>query len=351
MANRVLGLVLVLACASALSCGSASAQPAGKPKGGGTGAGSGKTGGTTTTTPTTTKTGGDKPAAPLGPTREKAQALREGADLLEKAQNALDGGNKNLAEQLFSTAELLVGADALADLADQFRAGAPPRVTTPTVKVEDTGPQAKAVGSSEEDDAEAKPEKGSLTGTLQLDGKAPGDALAFVTLEPTSKKWKARKAKERVMEQRDRQFGPRLMLIPVGSKVTFPNFDKVFHNVFSTSASAAFDLGLYKEGQSRDVTFTKEGIIRIGCNLHANMSATIVVIAAPHYVFTKDDGSFAFKSLAPGKYKLRAWSEKSEEPITQEVTIKAGANTVSVGVAADSKGITDKFGVPRGKKK
>jgi plastocyanin len=340
--------LLVLACGLALSCGSAAAQPAGKPKGGGgTGAGSG------TTATTKPKTGGDQPVAnkPLGPTREKAQLLREAADLLDKAQNALDGGNKNLAEQLFSTAELLVGSDAVADLAEQFRAGAPPRVTTPTVKVEDTGPQAKAVGSSEEDDADAKPEKGSLTGTLLLDGKAPGDALAFVTLEPLSKKWKARKPKERVMEQRDRQFGPRLMLIPVGSKVLFPNFDKVFHNVFSTSASSAFDLGLYKEGQSRDVTFTKEGIVRIGCNLHANMSATIVVIGAPHYVFTKDDGSFAFKSLAPGKYKLRAWSEKTDEPITQEVTIKAGANTVEVGVAADAKGTTDKFGAPRGKKK
>src|SRR5690349_8271667 len=242
MAQRLYGYLLVFACGFALSCGSASAQPAGKPKGGGgTGATTGTTG-TGTGSATKPKTGGDQPVAnkPLGPTREKAQALREGADLLDKAQNALDAGNKNLAEQLFSTAELLVGADAVADLAENFRAGAPPRVTTPTVKVEDAGPQAKAVGSSEEDDADAKPEKGSLTGTLQIDGKAPGGALAFITLEPTGKKWKARKAKERIMEQRDRQFGPRLMLIPVGSKVMFPNFDKVFHNVFSTSASSAF---------------------------------------------------------------------------------------------------------------
>jgi plastocyanin len=323
MIQRVSSLVLVVAL-----CGSAAAQPA---KGAGTGSATAA-----------------KPAPrSLGPTKQKAQALREAADLLDKAENALDGGNKNLAEQLFSTAELLAGADAVAELAELFRAGAPPRVTTPTVKVADTGPQAKAVGSSDEDDAAQKPDKASLDGTLALDGKPPGDALAFITLEPTGRKWKSRKAKDRVMEQRDRQFGPRLMLIPVGSKVTFPNFDKVFHNVFSTSPSAQFDLGLYKEGQAREVTFTKEGIVRIGCNLHANMSASIVVIAAPHYVFTKDDGTFTFKSLAPGKYKLRAWSEKSGEPITQDVTIKAGKNTVAVGVAADGPKGTDKFGKVR----
>src|SRR5207253_2521994 len=122
--------------------------------------------------------------------------------------------NKNLAEQLFSTAEILIGADAIADLADTFREGAPPRVTTAPVKVPDAGPQAKEVGSSEEDEPAAKPEKGSLTGTLLVDGKVPGGALAFVTLEP-AKKSKSRKPKQRVMEQRDRQFAPRLMLIPV----------------------------------------------------------------------------------------------------------------------------------------
>jgi plastocyanin len=328
---RGLAVVLVFACGSALAQPRPAPKPAPGPK------------------PKPVVTVAPKP---LGPAGEKAQKLREAADLLVKAQTALDGGNKNLAESLFSTAELLAGADALADLAGSFRAGAPPRVTTPTVKVADTGAQAVKVGSSEAE-FEDRPQRGRLAGTLAIDGKPPGGALAFVTLEPIGRKWKPRKPQERVMEQRQRQFGPRLMLIPTGSRVMFPNFDKVFHNVFSTSPAAAFDLGLYKENESREVTFTKEGIVRIGCNLHANMSATIVVIGAPHYVFTEDDGTFAFKSLAPGKYKLRAWSEKTTEPITQEVTIKAGANTVAVGVAADAKDgpLPDKFGGVRGAKK
>jgi hypothetical protein len=120
--------------------------------------------------------------------------------------------------------------------------------------------------------------------------------------------------------------------------------------VFSTSPVTAFDLGLYKLGEAREYTFQKEGIIRLGCNLHANMSAYIAVVAAPAYVVTDDTGHFAFKHLAPGKYKLKAWSERSKAPITQDITIKAGKNEVNVGVTGDAApGLPpDKFGGKRG---
>jgi plastocyanin len=296
-----------------------------------------------------------KPAGKLTPAGEKAVTLRQAADLLDKAGDALAGGNKNLAEQLFSTAELLTGAEAVASLAPVFREGAPPRVTTPTIKVANTGPQPKASGSSEEEDAAdkippAKVETGSLTGTVQIDGKPVAGAYSLVTLEPASGKWKPRTPKRHVMEQRMREFLPHVMALSVGSTVAFPNFDTVFHNVFSTSPSGAFDLGIYKSGEAREFTFTKEGIIRIGCNLHANMSAYLVVVAAPSYVVTDDQGNFKFNRLAPGKYKLKAWSERSKAPITQDITIKAGKNTVNVGVAGDAPAgpQADKFGGKRG---
>lgn len=291
----------------------------------------------------------------LGPVNERAQLLREAADQLEKAATQLDRGNRNLAEQLFSTAELLIGPEALAQLAPTFRDGAPPRVTTPTQKV-DTGaaPQPKVSGSSEADDEAAKvpvpkADAGSLTGTLQIDGK-PANTFGLITLEPAGGKWKPRTPKRVVVEQRGREFLPNLVAVSVGSTIAFPNFDTVFHNVFSTSPLAPFDLGLYKAGEAREFKFEKEGIIRLGCNLHANMSGFIAVVAAPAYVVTDEKGSFAFRRLAPGKYKLRAWSVRSQAPITQDVTIKAGKNTLNVGVAADAPAGAppDKFGGKRG---
>ena len=138
------------------------------------------------------------------------------------------------------------------------------------------------------------------------------------------------------MEQRNREFAPHVLAVPVGSTVTFPNYDSIYHNVFSRSMAKMFDLGLYKKGEARQVTFDKPGIVHISCNLHANMSAYIVVVAAPHYAITGDDGAFAFKSLRPGKYTLKAWSEKSKLPVTRTVVVKRGANKVDVGVAADA---------------
>lgn len=290
-----------------------------------------------------------------GPVGERAQLLREAADQLERAQGALDNGNKNLAEQLFSTAELLVGPDVLASIAGKFRDGAPPRVTTPTQKIDTAAPpQPKVLGSSEAEDEQARvpPPKveASLTGTMQIDGRAASGAFGLVTLEPADGKWRPRTPKKLTIEQRNREFLPHLMAISVGSSVSFPNFDTVFHNVFSTSPLGAFDLGLYKAGEARDFTFQREGIVRIGCNLHANMSAYIAVVAAPAYVVTNADGSFAFKHLPPGKYKLKAWSERSKAPIAQDLTIKAGKNEVTVGVAGDAAAgpQPDKFGGKRG---
>jgi plastocyanin len=296
------------------------------------------------------------PGAKLTPAGEKAVTFRQAADLLDKAGDLLASGNKNLAESLFSSAELLVGVDALAALAPSFRDGAPPRVTTPTIKIAPQSPQPKALGSSEaEDEADKVPpppkvEIGSLAGTIQIDGKASSGAYSLVTLEPASGKWKPRTPKRHVMEQRFREFSPRVMAISVGSTVAFPNFDTVFHNVFSTSPLGAFDLGIYKSGEAREFKFEKEGIIRVGCNLHANMNAYLVVVAAPAYVVSDDQGKFRFNRLSPGKYKLKAWSEKSKTPITQDITIKPGKNEVSVGVAGDAPAgpQPDKFGVKRG---
>ena len=315
-----------------------------------------KTANTTTVAQAPGKPAPPKPDKPkkLTPVGEMSQLLRDAADQLDKASAALERGNKNLAEQLFSTAELLIGAEALAQLAPSFREGAPPRVTTPTQRIDVSAPpQPRVSGSSEAEDEAAKVappkvEVGTVTGTIMLDGK-PG-TYGLVTLEPASGKWKPRSPKKIVIEQRGREFLPSLVAVSVGSTISFPNFDTVFHNVFSTSPFGAFDLGLYKAGEAREFTFTKEGIIRLGCNLHANMAAYIAVVSAPAYVVTDEKGNFAFKRVVPGKYKVRAWSIKSKAPITQDVTIKAGKNELSIGVAADAPAgpLPDKFGGKRG---
>src|SRR5262249_53305419 len=152
---------------------------------------------------------------------------------------ARERGQRNYAEELFSLAEMQVAPNAIAVIAPLFREGAPPRVTQKP-KPFSGSPQPKFVGSSDEDE---QTKKASISGSWK----------GVITLTPVGKKGAKRPPKARVLEMRDRQLAPRFLVVPVGSTVAFPNFDPVFHDLFGKT----FDLGLYKNGEAREVTFDK----------------------------------------------------------------------------------------------
>jgi len=269
-------------------------------------------------------------------------------DLLQAAIVAARRGQRNYADQLFSRAEAIVGPDAVAAAAPTFRDGAPPRIATPLRKMaKDTAPQPAFAGNSDDDDRGIQ-RPASLTGTLTVAGQ-PLAGLGTIMLTPIDGSAKKRRPKQRVVEQRDKQFAPHVLAVPPGSTVAFPNFDGVFHNVFSISPTKKFDVGLYKDGDTRELKFEKPGIVRLGCNIHANMSAYILVVDAPHYVVVEGGKAFRFSSLASGRYRVRAWSEHTAQPIETEILIKPGANTASFNVDGDAPAGPgeDKFGMTR----
>ena len=273
---------------------------------------------------------------------------KEAADLLGLAVEAGKRGQRNYAEQLFSRVEMKIGPKAVAAVAKTFREGAPVRITTKTKTLQDDGPQPKVATPEEEPAPPAKAKIGSLAGSLKIDGKTPS-GLGVVMLTPAKGGGKKRIPKTRVIEQRGKEFAPHVMAIPVGSTVSFPNFDQIYHNVFSISKTKAFDLGMYKSGETREMKFDKPGIVRLGCNLHAAMSAYLIVVAAPHYVVVDKDGKFNFRALAPGKYKVQVWNEAAGDPMTSEVEIKEGENAQDFDLKAAPAGISpDKFGTSRG---
>jgi len=109
------------------------------------------------------------------------------------------------------------------------------------------------------------------------------------------------------LRQEGQQFVPRLLVVPVGSTVSFPNADPVFHNVFSLSGTRKFDLGYYPAGQTRTVTFDDPGIVQVYCHLHPNMYAAIVVAPNRWYAQPGEDGTFSLHDVPPGAYTLVAW--------------------------------------------
>src|SRR6266496_1203761 len=109
------------------------------------------------------------------------------------------------------------------------------------------------------------------------------------------------------MEQKNREFTPDTVVVPVGSTVSFPNLDPIFHNVFSLSKPKTFDLGNYPKDHTRMITFSKPGIVFVDCHLHPNMAGVIVV--TPNKWSAKADatGRFLLSGVPPGSYRVVAW--------------------------------------------
>jgi plastocyanin len=116
--------------------------------------------------------------------------------------------------------------------------------------------------------------------------------------------------------QRDEAFVPRVTAITRASTVEFPNFDPYFHNVFSLSRGATFDLGRFRKGDKRDRTFMQAGVIKVYCHIHSEMAATIMVFDHRLYTTPSADGTFAIDAVPPGTYQLSAWHERIGETTT-----------------------------------
>jgi plastocyanin len=113
------------------------------------------------------------------------------------------------------------------------------------------------------------------------------------------------------MATEGKQFVPHLAVVPLGSSIAFPNHDPFNHNVFSLSQEASFDLGFFGRGDARSVRFEKAGVIRVYCNVHAQMRGIVLVLETALYAQPSADGSFRIEGVPPGEYVLHAWHERA----------------------------------------
>jgi plastocyanin len=125
------------------------------------------------------------------------------------------------------------------------------------------------------------------------------------------------------IEQTNRRFSPEMVVIQAGSKVSFPNNDPIFHNIFSLAGPKSFDLGNYPKGDTRMVTFPESGIVYVNCHLHPNMTATIVVTPNKWNTRADRDGRFQLADVPPGKFTIVAW-HKATGFLRQTVVVEPG---------------------------
>ena len=126
--------------------------------------------------------------------------------------------------------------------------------------------------------------------------------------------------------QRDKTFKPRLLVIPAGSTVDFPNNDKWFHNVFSISRGRQFDLGLYEAGVLRSVRFDRAGVSYLFCSIHPEMMAVVVTVDSTYFGVSDKVGRIAIENVPAGQYFLHVWRENARPQV-----LRATPRLVSIG--------------------
>ena len=128
-----------------------------------------------------------------------------------------------------------------------------------------------------------------------------------------------------VMAQHRLQFERGLLPVQMGTAVEFPNRDDLFHNVFSYSKPKRFDLGRYASGDKPSPQlFDRPGVVRLNCEIHSHMRATILVLETPHFIRTDTNGAYRLTGLPAGRYTLKAWLDEKQ---IRERPVELGPDT------------------------
>jgi plastocyanin len=167
---------------------------------------------------------------------------------------------------------------------------------------------------------------GSVTGNVECKKtRYPEDVVVYIEIVGDNKY--PAPEEHGILDQYNLTFVPHVIAVQKGTTIDFPNSDLVRHNVFSPpDCCKQFNLGTYDVGVVKHVTFDEAGEIPLLCNVHAEMSAFVLVLDNPYFSVTGRDGAFKIENVPPGTYKLSAWHEKLRT-VTKDVTVEAGKTT------------------------
>jgi plastocyanin len=160
-------------------------------------------------------------------------------------------------------------------------------------------------------------------------------AGAVITLESEAANAPSASPIAAIMDQVDLAFVPDVLVIPVRSTVQFPNSDAISHQVYSFSGAKSFQLPLYRGKPYPPVTFDQPGVVTLGCNIHDNMVAYILVTRAAHFGRADAAGQWTATNVAAGRYIVRVWHPLLNEghEVTRKVTVDAANGAAELQLA------------------
>jgi plastocyanin len=172
----------------------------------------------------------------------------------------------------------------------------------------------------------------------RLGGEAGVAAIADTLVDRVSSDPKL--GRRAIIDQINKKFVPRVSVVRAGTTITFPNSDRIRHQVYSFSPAKTFTLKLYAGSPNTPVTFDRAGLVVLGCNIHDNMVAFIGVVDSPYFAKTVASGA-ATLNLPAGRYRLRVWHPNAVAAIpTREITVAAAPLSIPLTIDVDSASTT-----------
>jgi plastocyanin len=210
------------------------------------------------------------------------------------------------------------------------------------------GAKKTAVAEPRAQESKRESGTGTITGRVRVTGSS-GTPVAYVYVDDVP----GRLAKNKTVQVRqvEKRFVPSVLVVQRGTKVLFPNEDNIFHNVFSLTPGASFDLGTYRAGDpAAAYTFMQSGVVDVFCNLHSNMNASVLVVPNTYYAKVDAEGRFTIAGVPAGKRKIVAWTP-NVPPVSKTVEVQTNSSAqfdVEIQGRDGAPAHTNKNGVPYG---
>ncbi len=197
-------------------------------------------------------------------------------------------------------------------------------VATTESRDTELAPSIESAAPSEQSNQEIAIEYGAVTGKVVLLGADQQTLSAIgtmVTVTPQAMLDEVanRPAQVHIIDMENKEYLPRYSTIHAGDQVVFVNKDQIQHNVFSSSGKNAFDLGTYGAGLKRAVTLQEPGVVKIYCNIHAEMATFVAVGDQGLSVKADDEGRYQVNQVLPGMYEVSIWNIRGETKRVVEV--------------------------------
>ena len=153
-----------------------------------------------------------------------------------------------------------------------------------------------------------------------------------------------------LVDQKNCQYVPHMMTVPVGSALEITNSDTILHNVHGYLVAQEGRDSLFSISQpirdqhNKTPELTKPGVVTLTCDAgHPWMNAYVLVAENPYVAISNAQGEFVIPNVPPGTYRIRMWHEgvllrehnkklntyEYEDPYesTQDVVVNANTDT------------------------